>query len=322
MALIGNRATATFCAAGLALATCATAQIRVVTTIPDFANIVQRIGGDAVTTTSLTKGHEDLHLVRIRPSLLIKLRRAGAFVQLGLDGEHAWVPAMMRTARNRQVQPGRPGFCDASLGIAPLQVPAKASRGAGPDLHPRGNPHYNVDPIRMRTAARNIRDCLIRIDPTNKRRFAERCAAWEKELDVRLKAWHKKLAPFRGAEFIEAHSSWIYFAQTFGLNVVARLEPSPGMSPTPGHLAKVMRIGKQRKIGFIVGRPRLADVARRVAKEIGAKSIMLQTCSSTSGTHKGWFAYMDHVVDTFAANLRKPETPPAKGTVEKTSAGK
>ena len=227
MALIGNRATATFCAAGLALATCATAQIRVVTTIPDFANIVQRIGGDAVTTTSLTKGHEDLHLVRIRPSLLIKLRRAGAFVQLGLDGEHAWVPAMMRTARNRQVQPGRPGFCDASLGIAPLQVPAKASRGAGPDLHPRGNPHYNVDPIRMRTAARNIRDCLIRIDPTNKRRFAERCAAWEKELDVRLKAWHKKLAPFRGAEFIEAHSSWIYFAQTFGLNVVARYVAHP-----------------------------------------------------------------------------------------------
>ncbi|MCA8943470.1 MAG: zinc ABC transporter substrate-binding protein, partial [Planctomycetes bacterium] len=149
---------------GASVALGAVAQVQVVATIPDFADIAERIGGDAVTAISLTQGSEDLHLVRIRPSLLIKLRRADVFIQLGLDGEHAWVPALLRTARNDRIRPGAPGFCDASIGVPALEVPESVHRGAGPDLHPRGNPHYNLDPVRMRIAARNILACLVRVD--------------------------------------------------------------------------------------------------------------------------------------------------------------
>ena len=306
MGLIGSCLKAASSIAVLGLATLGAAQHRVVTTIPDFADLAQRIGGDAVEVSSLTKGHEDLHLVRIRPSLLIRLRKADAFVQLGLDGEHAWVPAMMRAARNDKIRPGQAGFCDCSLGVKPLEVPDAVSRAAGACLHPSGNPHYNLDPARMRIAARNIRDCLIRLDPPKRALFTQRCAAWEKELDGRLAEWHRKLAPFRGAEFVEAHSSWVYFAETFGLRIAARLEPLPGLAPTAGHLDKVVRLAKERDIGLIVGRMMYADVARRVAQGAGAKVAILQMASSSSGKRRGWFTYMDHVVDTFAGGLRKP----------------
>lgn len=291
-----------------ALAATNTAQLRVVSTIPDFADLASRIGGDAVQAISLTKGHEDLHLVRIRPSLLIKLRKADVFIQLGLDGEHSWVPAMMRTARNERVQPGQPGFCDASVGIDPLETPDSVTRGSGPDLHPRGNPHYNLDPERMRQAARNIRDCLIRVAPGKKEHFTRRCKAWEAELDKHQARWRKQLAAFKGAEFIEAHSAWVYFAAAFGLKIAGRLEPSPGMAPTPRHLAEVIRIAKGKQVGLVVGRPRYADVARRVAGEAGAEAINLQICSPSKGKHQGWFVYMDHVVATFAKHLRRPGT--------------
>lgn len=292
------------CGALLLFATAVTAQVRVVTTIPDFADLAARIGGDAVVTKSLTKGHEDLHLVRIRPSLLVKMRRADVFVQLGLDGEHSWVPAMMRTARNDRIQPGAAGFCDASIGIQPLEVPDNKTRGAGPDLHPNGNPHYNLDPKRMRVAARNIRDCLIRVDPDNKVRFETNCAAWERELDARLKKWRAKLDPLRGAAFLEAHSSWVYFANTFGLRIVGRLEPSPGTAPTAGHLARVIEIGKQNHVGLVVGRAKFADVARRVGTGIGATAVQLPISSASAGELRGWFRFMDHAVDTFAQHLR------------------
>ena len=68
----------------------AAAQISVVTTQPDLADIARRVGGDAVKVVSLTKGHEDLHLVRIKPSMLLKVRRADVFVQLGFSAEHSW----------------------------------------------------------------------------------------------------------------------------------------------------------------------------------------------------------------------------------------
>ncbi len=302
--------------AAVGLAASVTAQLKVVTTIPDFADIAARIGGDAVSSVSLTHGHEDLHLVRIRPSLLVKLREADAFVQLGLDGEHAWVPAMMRSARNRDIQPGRPGFCDASVGVEPLDVPAAVTRGAGPDLHPHGNPHYNLDPTRMRIAARNIRDCLIRLAPDRESEFVARCKDWEAELDRRLATWREKLEPLRGARFIEAHSSWTYFADTFGFVVVGKLEPSPGASPTASYLAELVRIGAEENVGLVVARPRYEDVARRVAKELGAEVAVLDITSADEGERRGWFEFMDQVVDTFAEHLRKPASGAKKGRKE------
>ncbi len=321
MALIGSRIAAR-CASLVLIAGFATAQVRVVTTIPDFADIATRVGGEAVLVSSLTKGHEDLHLVRIRPSLLVKLRKADVFVQLGLDGEHSWVPAMMATARNNRIRPGAPGFCNASVGVKPLEVPEHTTRGAGPDLHPHGNPHYNLDPSRMLIAARNIRDCLIRVDPDHKTQFEENFDAWERELDSHLTKWHKRLAPLRGAAFIEAHSSWVYFASSFGLSIVGKLEPMPGMSPTADHLAKLIRQGKKQRIGIVVGRAGFTDVGKRVASGIGAKFIHLPITSSTHGELKGWFSFMDHVVETFATHLIPAERPnPPEGSKPKSGKG-
>ena len=284
---------------------CASAQLRVITTIPDFADIAKRIGGDCVRVESLIKGREDLHLVRIRPSLLIKVRRADVFIEMGLDAEHSWVPALLRTARNKKIRPGKPGFCNASAGIKPLQVLRSTSRDQGPDLHPRGNPHYNLDPQRMRVAARNVLDCLVRVAPKHEDKFRQGFASWTKELNERLKGWKSKLEPFRGAAFIESHSAWVYFAETFGLEIVARLEPRPGLAPTPSHLRLVIDIGTERHVGLVVGRAQFADVAQRVAKRIDAVAAQLPLCSATKGQARGWFAFMDQVVTSFATHLKK-----------------
>lgn len=282
------------------------AQLKVVTTTPDLADVASAIGGSAVQARSLTAGHEDLHMIRVRPSLLIKLRRADVFVQLGLDAEHAWIPALLRSARNKKIRPGGRGFCNASAGVSALQVLTTVSRADGPDLHPRGNPHYNLDPVRFRIAARNICTVLKQVDPKNAPKFDAGLAAFEKRLDESMARWAKKMAPFKGAAFIEYHSAWIYFAETYGLKIVGRLEPKPGLSPTPSHLAKVIRTAKAEKVGIIVSRPQNADIAKRVARGCGATAVVLPIMSSTEGKTQGWFKFMDHVVDTFSSHLTRP----------------
>jgi ABC-type Zn uptake system ZnuABC Zn-binding protein ZnuA len=303
----GIAAVATAIAAVALLGTAAHAAdpIRVVATIPDLADIAQRIGGERVEVTSLTRGTEDFHMVRPRPSLLVSLARADLIIEAGLDLEHAWLPALLKSARNDRILPGGDGFINVSAGIEPLDVPEATTRQAGPDLHPRGNPHFNLSPARVRTIADNILVGLVRRAPDGKSTFEANHRKFIEELEARRALWREQLAPLRGAAFIEYHASWSYFAEEFGLRIVARLEPKPGVSPSPEYLAEVIEIARREKVGLIVARPANEDLARKVAKEVGATAVVLTLASTTEGETAGYLAFIDHAVAQFAAHLRR-----------------
>src|SRR5690349_4380903 len=71
------------------------AKLRVVATVPDLADITRQVGGDLVSVESLAKGTEDIHAVPQRPSFVPKLNRADAVVLLGMEIEHAFLPALL-----------------------------------------------------------------------------------------------------------------------------------------------------------------------------------------------------------------------------------
>ena len=50
--------------------------IRVITTIPDLADITKQIGKELVDVESLTRGVEFMHAVPVKPSFVPKLNRA------------------------------------------------------------------------------------------------------------------------------------------------------------------------------------------------------------------------------------------------------
>lgn len=279
--------------------------LRVVTTTPDLADLARRIGGARVEAVSLTSGAEDFHAVRARPSLLVRLSRADVLIEMGLDLEHSWLPALLQSARNDRIRPGAPGFINVSSGIVPLQVPDDKTRKAGPDNHPQGNPHFNLSPTRARTIADNILAGLARAAPAHEEEFAENHRRFIADLDTRIADWRARLAPLRGAAFIEYHSSFAYFADEFGLRIVAQLEPKPGVSPSPDHLARVVEIAKREKVGIIVARPANLDLAKKVAAECRATAVVLPLSSTTEGETAGYLAYIEHVVAHFERSSKR-----------------
>ncbi len=277
--------------------------LRVVTTTPDLADLVRQIGGEWVDVTSLTRGSEDFHKVRPRPRKLIALSRADLLVQMGLDLEHAWLPDLVKSARNRKIRPGTVGWVNVSAGVDPLGVTEETTRAEGPDLHPKGNPHFNLSPLRVQKMADNVLAGLLRKMPEARETLEKNHAEFSKRLQAKVSDWKARLEPLRGAALIEYHDSWLYFAHDFGLRIVARLEPQPGVSPNPKHLQSVIDIGRKENVGLILARPANKDLADKVARDLGATAVVLPLASTSD--YDGYLEYLEEVVSTFEDHLKK-----------------
>ena len=68
--------------------------LRVVTTLPDYADIAERIGGDRVEVEAIVHGEQDAHYIRPKPSFVAMVRRADLLIDTGLDLE-MWLPTVM-----------------------------------------------------------------------------------------------------------------------------------------------------------------------------------------------------------------------------------
>src|SRR5947207_13551497 len=89
-------------------------QLRVVTTLTDLASLTQEVGGDRIDVEALAKGYQDPHFVEPKPSFLLKLRNADLLISVGLDLEIGWLPPLITQSGNGRIQPGAPGYLDAS----------------------------------------------------------------------------------------------------------------------------------------------------------------------------------------------------------------
>ena len=274
---------------GLWLTPFAQAQpLKACATVPDLGSLVQEIGGEQVMLTVFAKGTENAHFVVPKPSFIKALSTCDVYVQIGLDLEIGWAPPLLQNARNGAILPGGQGHIDASTAIAPLEVPSVPVDRSMGDIHPSGNPHYLLDPINGLRVARLLRDRLSALRPANAPYFAERYADFRRRLGVALVGqaladaydfekltvlarhgrldsflksqgqeallggWLGSLRPHAGNKLVGDHNAWVYFAGLFGFDMVAYLEPLPGMLPTTKHMGAVIELMKTNRVKAIL----------------------------------------------------------------------
>lgn len=278
------------------VAAVSTAQLKVVTTIPDLKSITEAIGGDRVDVFSIATGYQNPHFVDPKPSYILKLSHADVFVTVGLDLEIGWVPPLLNSARNAKVQKGGEGYVDASANIPLLQVPSSVNRGEG-DIHIYGNPHYWLDPANGKIIAKTIAGTLSKLDPEHQAMFAANLKKFTDAVDAKMKEWDGTLAKYKGLKVIAYHNEWPYFENRFGLKIVDFLEPKPGIPPTPSQLAKIIGIIKRDRIGVIITSPYFTtESADLVARNTGAKVVTLATSVGATNDIKTYTDLFDHNV--------------------------
>ncbi|MEA3212840.1 MAG: zinc/manganese transport system substrate-binding protein [Chthoniobacter sp.] len=286
-----------------ALAASAQAKLAVVATLPDYAALATEIGGDKVDVTVLAKPTEDPHFVDARPSFVVKLRGADVLIEGGAELEIGWLPPLLQNARNAKIETGAPGRVVASQGIRLMNVPANATRAEG-DVHALGNPHFMVDPIIAKAVAQHIAQAFSAVDPPNAAAYLANDKKFETSIDAKLQEWGKAMLPFKGANVVAYHDSWVYFAHRFGFTIDTFLEPKPGIPPSPSHLAEVIAKMKAQKSKAIIVEPfHNRKIAEKVAASTGAKVVDLAQFPGALPNTATYAAFIDALISRLTAAL-------------------
>lgn len=220
----------------LGLAFHAPAATNVVATTSSMGVLVKAVGGDAVALTVLAPPDRDVHVLQARPSMMIALRNADLLVAVGAELEVGWLPAALQGANNGKVLPGKPGYFEAAAQVDLIETGLAPDRSQG-DVHPMGNPHVYMDPLRMAAVADALAGRLASLDPPNADRFRAGAASFRRAVEARLPGWRKKAAGAQGV--VAFHKDVNYLAALLGVPVLGYVEPLPGIPPTASHLKEL-----------------------------------------------------------------------------------
>jgi zinc/manganese transport system substrate-binding protein len=292
-------------AAAVALAAPLSAQkLRIVTSTTDLHDIAHAVGGNRITAMKIAAGYQDPHFVEAKPSFALQLAKADVFAYVGLDLEIGWMPTLLDAARNPRINRGGRGDLDVSRVIPVLDVQPYADRSMG-DVHPRGNPHYWLHPENGKRIARLFRDKFSELDPQGASTYRANAARFEARIDSTTRALAPQLAVIRNKPVVGYHTSWRYFQEFTGMNIVGFVEPKPGVPPSPSHLAGLIQQMKRTGASVIIMEPfydrKMPDF---VARNTGAKVLVLPPSVEGIKGVDNYLKLMDYDVRQLAEALR------------------
>lgn len=264
---------------------------KVVATFTIIGDLVQAVGGDAVTVTTLVGPDGDAHVFEPRPSDLAAVAEADLVVSNGL-GMEPWLERLIESA-------GYQGkLLVASEGVVPLPFKEEAdSSGTMPD-----DPHAFQDLSNGRLYVKNIAAALATLTPKDAASIAARAAQLDSEMaamDAELKAKLGAL-PAANRRILTSHDAFHYFAKAYGLDIQSIQGVSTDSEPSAADLAEIAR---QAKAGQV----------KAIFLENMSSPQLAQTISSESGVPVGGELVADaltkpdgpapHYLDMFRYNL-------------------
>jgi len=309
----------------------------VVTTLPDYASFAKAIGGNRISVQSIVRGDQDAHFIRPKPSFATALRKADVLVATGLDLE-LWVQTVIDNSGNAKIRSGQPGYVSASTGMRLLEKPEVISRAEGGvhiygNPHVTCSPinmkvaARNIAMGLIKNDPEGKQEYLQRLERLD-RQIDERMFGSElvgmlggeilgnlaeqnklipflreqqfegKPLIQYLGGWMRKALPLRGTPIVTYHKNWVYFVRLFGLEEAGTVEPKPGISPSPKHVANLITLMRERNIGIILSANYFDEQKiRTVASRTNAEAVIVPLYVGGADGVDDYFELVDYWID-------------------------
>lgn len=213
------------CLLPLALASCgeesgsggSEAELTVVATTPQVADLVRNVGGERVDVDGILSAGADPHDYEPRPSDAASLADAPVVFRSGGDLD-SWLDDLLDNAGG-----------DAEL--VSLIDEVETTEGSDGEA----DPHWWQDPRNAILAVGAVRDALIKADPGGGDRYRRNAAAYTKQLE-RLDseiADCMEQVPSGQRKLVTTHDALGYFAERYDVEVVGALIPSLSTQAQP-----------------------------------------------------------------------------------------
>lgn len=221
-------------------------KLKVITTLPDLAEVARVVGGDKVSVDSLLKGTEDAHFLDAIPTYIRMVANADVVCSMGLELEVGWLPKILEKSSNAKIQPGGQGYCETGTAVVALEKPSVPMDRSMGDVHAHGNPHFNLSPKALSEAAVVVEAVLSKSQPSSATEFKKGL----KKFQDQMKALKEKTAAKikNRPSVIEYHKEFTYFFDSYGLKSVGSIEDKPGVPPSGIRLANIAKQAKDAKV--------------------------------------------------------------------------
>lgn len=273
-------------------------KLKVVASISDLGALAAEIGGSRVEVVSLARGNQDPHFVQAKPTYLLKLRQADLLIVGGLELESGWLtrshhtPSLLSQSGNSRIQPGAPGYFDASQYAEILETP---NRLVTPSIQPFGNPHYWLDPENGRKIAEALAKKMGEMRPGDSTYFNQRFDAFAQRLSEAEKKWDAEMEPYHGRKVATYSRTWSNFLKRFQLVSVGEIEPQPGIPPNPSHTRELIQLIKGADVKVILVEPYFElNTPHAIARGTGAEVLVMPSSVGGEKTVSDYFQLFDY----------------------------
>jgi zinc/manganese transport system substrate-binding protein len=289
-----------FALALLLAAVPATAEVRVAATTSSMAMLARTVGGEAVAVTTLAPPDRDAHYLQAKPSMIRVLRRADLVMAVGAELEVGWLPAAIRNAANPAIRPGEKGYFEAAAQVELTGTYQRADRAMG-DVHPSGDPHVNLDPVRMAKVAEALAARLAEMEPAQADAFRRRAEAFGEEVERRLPGWQERVSDSPGV--VAFHKDINYLMHRLEVPIRGYLEPKPGIAPSASHLKGLIDDLKAHEPGVILRHPyHPRDPVQKVAQATGWRTAAIPLDPELGADAQTYFALIEAYVAAIAGD--------------------
>jgi zinc/manganese transport system substrate-binding protein len=282
----------------------AAAALNVFACEPEWASLAQELGGDKVSVVSATTALQDPHRIEARPSLIARIRSADLAICSGSELEVGWLPLLFTQSGNDRIQPGTPGFIEASQFVGRLEIPKVVDRALG-DIHPSGNPHVHLDPRNIAKVGSVITERLAEIDHANAELYRKRAEDFGKRWQEAMQRWQQQATALKGVPVVVYHKDMSYFINWAGMREAGSLEPKPGIPPTPSHLAELVERMKRNPAKVIVysayNNPKAAEF---LSERSGIANVMLPFTVGGTAKAKDLFGLFDDTIERLLKTVK------------------
>jgi zinc transport system substrate-binding protein len=237
------------------------AAVEVFVSIPPQKWLIERIGGEHLTTGVLLQKGQDPHTFEPTPRQVIALTHSQLYFTSGMEFEEQIIAKLQQSSAKLKI-------VDSTAGIEKSPL-VEHNHG-----HMRPDPHVWMSPVNLKTMAANMAKALCAIDPENSSAYTANLDKVNQELDELDRKIAAQLQPYAGEKFFVFHPSFGYFAKRYRLQQEA--VEAEGKSPTPKQLSNLIAEAKADRVKVIFVQPQFDPRSgQAIAAAIGGEVISL-----------------------------------------------